>query len=99
MVSSLDKNKVRVRVRFYGIVQGVYFRANTRRKASTLGLFGYVRNMSDGSVEALFEGENKKVSEVIEWCKNNIPSAVVTKTELQYEDPKNDYTSFVIRYD
>ena len=50
---------VQVRVKFYGIVQGVFFRANTKRKAREMGINGYVRNMPDGSVEAVFEGDEK----------------------------------------
>ena len=63
---------VQARVRFYGRVQGVFFRANTERKAIEMGINGYVKNMPDGSVEAVFEGDETKVKKVIDWCSTKI---------------------------
>jgi len=87
-----------VRVRVYGIVQGVFFRANTRRVAKQLGLTGYVRNMPDGSVEAVFEGDEDKVKKAIEWCKRGPPLAVVERVEVEEEEYKGEYKDFVILY-
>ncbi|MBU4190066.1 MAG: acylphosphatase [Candidatus Thermoplasmatota archaeon] len=88
---------VQVRVKFYGIVQGVFFRANTKRKAREMGINGYVRNMPDGSVEAVFEGDEKKVKEIIDWCSTKIRMARVTKVDVKYENIK-EFNDFEIRY-
>lgn len=90
--------KVRVRVRVYGIVQGVFFRANTKRVADSLGLSGYVRNMPDGSVEAVFEGDRDNVEKAIEWCKRGPPLAVVEKVEVEWEPYRGEFKGFYIKY-
>lgn len=88
---------VQVRVKFYGIVQGVFFRANTKRKAREMGINGYVRNMQDGSVEAVFEGDEKKVKEIIDWCSIKIHMARVTNVDVKYENIE-EFSDFEIRY-
>ena len=87
---------VRAYVRIYGIVQGVFFRANTRRVAKRLGLKGYVRNLPDGSVEAVFEGERDKVEKAIEWCRRGPPLARVERVEVKYEEYRGEYDDFYI---
>ena len=89
---------VRARVYVYGLVQGVFFRANTRKVAKKLGLRGYVRNLPDGRVEAVFEGEEDKVKKAIEWCHRGPPLARVEKVEIVWEEPKGDFDDFVILY-
>ncbi len=89
---------VRAYVRIYGIVQGVFFRANTRRVAKRLGLKGYVRNLPDGSVEAVFEGERDKVEKAIEWCRRGPPLARVERVEVKYEEYRGEYDDFYILY-
>lgn len=89
---------LRARARFYGLVQGVFFRAQTRRKARELGLRGWVRNCSDGSVEAVVEGEEKRVKELVDWCSRNIYGAEVEKVDIKYEQFKNEFTNFEIKY-
>jgi acylphosphatase len=88
---------VQARVRFYGRVQGVFFRANTERKAIEMGINGYVKNMPDGSVEAVFEGDETKVKKVIDWCSTKIRAARVTDVDVKYETIE-DFNDFEIRY-
>ncbi|MDI6916819.1 MAG: acylphosphatase [Thermoplasmatales archaeon] len=88
---------VQARVRFYGRVQGVFFRSNTERKAIEMGVNGYVRNMPDGSVEAVFEGNESRVKEIIDWCSKNIRAARVTHVDVKYEDAEG-FDGFEIRY-
>jgi acylphosphatase len=79
-------------VRFYGIVQGVGFRERTRRMAKGLNLTGWVRNLDDGSVEAIIQGDPESVERLIEYCKSEIPNALVTdvkKTYMVEEDLDN----------
>ncbi len=82
---------------FYGRVQGVFFRANTQREASRLGVTGWVRNMSDGNVEALFEGEETKVKELVQFCKHKIPMANVTYTKIDWKEPTLAFEGFEVR--
>ena len=66
-----------------GRVQGVWFRGWTKQEVRRLGLSGWVRNLSDGSVEALFHGEENKVNEMIMLCHKGSPASLVTKVEEQ----------------
>jgi acylphosphatase len=88
----------RVRVKIFGEVQGVFFRANTKEKADELGIKGWVRNLPDGSVEALFEGEDQAVNEIINWCKKGPIGARVEKVEIKEEKFKNEFKKFSIIY-
>jgi len=88
----------RVRVIISGRVQGVFFRAYTKEEAERLGIKGWVRNLPDGRVEALFEGEDKAVEEMIRWCHRGSPSAVVTKVEVHEEPYQGEFKDFKIRY-
>ena len=90
--------KSRVHVIISGRVQGVWFRANTRNQADQLGIKGWVRNTSDGNVEAVFEGEEKLVKEMLKWCNYGPPSARVEKVKVEKQPAKNDFDRFLIRY-
>ncbi len=81
-----------------GLVQGVWFRASTREMALQLGVGGWVRNLPDGGVEALFEGEKKKVEEIVAWCHKGPTGARVTKVELAWETYKGEFKHFDVRY-
>jgi len=87
---------VRAHVYISGIVQGVFFRANTLRVAKKLGLKGFVRNLPDGRVEAVFEGDEEAVKKAIEWCRRGPPLARVDKVEVIWEKPKGDFKDFHI---
>lgn len=88
----------RVRILVSGRVQGVFFRAYTKEEAEKRGIKGWVRNLPDGRVEALFEGEDKAVEEMIQWCHKGSPSAVVTKVEVIEEPFTGEFQDFQIRY-
>lgn len=79
---------LRVRVRIRGKVQGVFYRAETSRTAKYFNLCGYVRNMKDGSVEAVFEGEKENVMAAVDWCQKGPPLAIVEKVDLDWEPPE-----------
>jgi len=87
----------RVHVFVLGKVQGVFFRSSTRDKAEELSLSGWVRNLDDGRVEAVFEGEKETVDKMVEWCKAGPENAKVTKVEVVAEDPKGDFKGFFLR--
>lgn len=88
----------RVHLRITGYVQGVFYRATTRETALRLGLTGWVRNRSDGSVEAVVEGDEDAVDRLAEWCGKGPPGASVHGVEVRKETPTGEFTSFNIRY-
>jgi acylphosphatase len=79
-----------------GKVQGVFYRDGTRRKATELGVTGWVRNLSDGRVEVMLCGELEKVEEIREWLWDGPPDANVTDVTVQ-EAPWKDYEFFEVR--
>ncbi|MEM2210214.1 MAG: acylphosphatase [Nitrososphaerales archaeon] len=90
--------KVRAHVYVSGLVQGVFFRSNTRKQALKRGVCGWVKNLPDGRVEAIFEGDENMVKEMIEWCKIGPPGAEVSNVEVHWEDYRNEYDTFEILY-
>jgi len=90
--------KVRAHVFVSGRVQGVFFRHETRREAKMRGVKGWVRNLPDGRVEAVFEGEGEAVKQLIEFCRHGPPGARVTGVEVRWEDYMGEFKDFEIRY-
>ncbi|MHA1580763.1 MAG: acylphosphatase [Candidatus Freyarchaeota archaeon] len=90
--------KVRAHVYVSGRVQGVFFRSYTKDEADSRGVTGWVRNLSDGRVEAVFEGEKEKVEEMIQFCKRGPPAARVSGVEVTFEDYTGEFKKFSIRY-
>ena len=88
----------RVRVFVSGRVQGVFYRAYTEKKAKELGVKGWVRNLPDGRVEAVFEGEDDAVEALVKWCYKGSPSAKVEKVEVIEEPYTGEFKDFTIRY-
>ena len=87
----------RVHVFVSGRVQGVYFRSHTQDKAHELGLTGWVRNLDDGRVEAVFEGNEGAVKQMVEWCGVGEGFARVDDVKVIGEDYKGDFKGFEIR--
>ena len=77
----------RARVRVKGSVQGVFFRVETRDRARSLGVSGWVRNLQDGAVEAVFEGPEEQVESMVEWCRRGPAGARVESVDVDWEDP------------
>ncbi|MBI4447719.1 acylphosphatase [Candidatus Woesearchaeota archaeon] len=89
----------RVKVYIIGAVQGVFFRANIKQLADKLNLKGYAKNLPDGSIEAVFEGDEKKILEIINFCKKGPKHAKVNNIKVINEEFKCEYTQFEISYD
>jgi acylphosphatase len=89
---------VRVHVYVSGMVQGVFFRYETRRLAQELGVNGWVRNLPDGRVEAVFEGEGSLVNKMVEFCRRGPPGARVTDVKVDWEEYRGEFKSFIIRH-
>ncbi|HIK39383.1 acylphosphatase [Thermoleptolyngbya sp. M55_K2018_002] len=81
-------NWVRAHVWISGKVQGVGYRFSTCDTATLLKINGWVRNLADGRVEAVFEGPGDRVQEMIRWCHQGPPTAVVKDVAVQYESPE-----------
>ena len=77
----------RVRVQVRGRVQGVFFRAEARARAESLGVAGWIRNVPDGRVEAVFEGEDEQVESMVEWCRRGPSGAEVEGVDVEREEP------------
>lgn len=90
--------KSNVLVVISGRVQGVWFRASTKQKAEQLGLTGWVRNTSEGNVEAVFEGDENLIQEMLEWCHHGPPLANVENVEVKNQEPTNAFDGFSIKY-
>jgi acylphosphatase len=86
----------RAEVRFRGRVQGVHFRDFTRRFARKLGVNGWVMNVSDGSVVALFEGDGEAINEVIRLLSEEHPKAQVDHIDIIWSKSKNEFSHFEI---
>ncbi|MFE1747551.1 acylphosphatase [Coleofasciculus sp. H7-2] len=86
--SSPPPGQIRVHVIVSGTVQGVGFRFSTLDEAIQLGVSGWVRNLSDGRVEAVFEGSKADVEEIIQWCHKGPAAAVVKDVAVEYETPQ-----------
>lgn len=88
----------RARARIHGKVQGVFFRASTEREARSLGLRGWVRNRSDGSVELEAEGPRAACEALIEYCRHGPPAARVDSLQLEWIDPTGGEQDFGTRW-
>jgi len=89
--------KVRAHVFVSGRVQGVFFRISVVREAQKRRLGGWVRNLPNGRVEAVFDGEKAKVEEMINFCQKGPPLAVVTNTEIRWKKIIGCYPTFGMR--
>jgi acylphosphatase len=91
-----SKKKTRAHVFIRGKVQGVYFRQNTKQVATRRGVTGWVRNLPDGRVEAIFEGDNGDVNEVIEWCHVGPTKAKVEDVDVRFQKYTGEFADFTI---
>jgi acylphosphatase len=90
--------KKRIHVFVSGRVQGVFFRAFTQEKALENGLTGWVKNLRDGRVEAVLEGEKEEVERVIQALRLGPPHSDVEEVRVQHEDFLDEFKKFQIKY-
>ena len=88
----------KVRIIVSGRVQGVNFRWVTRRRASSLGVNGYVKNLPDGNVEIVAEGEEPNVDRLIAWARSGPPAAQVDDLEIEELPFERDFWNFIIKH-
>ncbi len=84
----------RAHVLVRGRVQGVFFRATCAERARSLGISGWVRNLPDGRVEAIFQGAEERVRSMVRWCHEGPPHAAVGEVRLVWEEPEPDQAGF-----
>ena len=94
MAEAQKQERVRAHVFVSGRVQGVYFREYTRRQAQRVGVTGWVRNLWDGRVEAVFEGPRSAVEHMVRWCHKGSPHARVTHVDVHYEPYRGEFSDF-----
>jgi len=92
-----ESDRVRAHVFVSGRVQGVYYRASTRDKAREEGVDGWVRNLDDGRVEAVFEGTEAAVDAMVEWCHTGSRAADVEAVEVTTTAPEGE-SGFEVRW-
>lgn len=90
-------DEARAHLRIYGRVQGVTFRASTRRESRERGVTGWVQNLRDGSVEAVIEGPRDDVEEVVDWAHDGPPRANVENIDVEWKEPTGEFSDFRVR--
>ncbi len=90
--------KIRIHLIIEGRVQGVWFRESTKRKALSLGVNGWVRNLPDGTVEIVAEGNEDSVEDLVKWCHKGPPAAKVLKVNREEEEYIGEFDSFNVVY-
>ncbi len=89
---------VRAHLIISGVVQGVFYRASTRDTAVRLGLKGWVRNLPDGNVEAVFEGSLQDVDSAVEWCRQGPPGAYIDRIKEKPDRFTGEFSDFRVIY-
>ncbi|MGD8264614.1 MAG: acylphosphatase [Desulfobacterales bacterium] len=92
------ETKTRAHAIISGRVQGVFFRMETKRAADRFGVLGWVQNLRDGTVEAVFEGDRNQIDDILAWCKEGPPRAKVTDVEVSWENYSGEFRKFDITY-
>lgn len=92
------ETKTRAHAIISGRVQGVFFRMETKRAADRFGVLGWVQNLRDGTVEAVFEGDRNQIDDILAWCKEGPPRAKVTDVEVSWEDYSGEFRKFDVTY-
>lgn len=90
--------KTRAHVYVSGKVQGVYFRQQTKQHAESRGVTGWVRNLPDRRVEAVFEGEEDKVKALVDFCRTGPAGAVVAGVDVKFEGFTGEFKRFEVTY-
>jgi acylphosphatase len=92
------EKKTRIHVFVSGRVQGVFYRQGAKKKADNLGVFGWIKNLEDGSVEAIIEGGEESVEKMLQWAKKGTFAADVREIKINPEPYLAEFFNFEIRY-
>ena len=95
----LNEEKIRAHIFVSGRVQGVFFREKTKKKAEQLRITGWIKNLADSRVEAIFEGKKENVQNMVDWARKGPIWAKIDALNVIWEDYKAEFNKFEIRYD
>lgn len=98
-VKAVEMKQVRAHVFVEGRVQGVFYRVNARDEAKDLGITGWIKNLEDGRVEAVFEGTENLVKEMVLWCKGGTRLARVDDVKVSWETHSGEFDGFQVVHD
>ncbi|OGD57121.1 hypothetical protein A2V71_01655 [Candidatus Berkelbacteria bacterium RBG_13_40_8] len=88
----------RLKIAIHGQVQGVFFRAEIQQIAEGLNLTGFAKNLDDGSVGVVAEGDKENLEKLLEWCHKGSDLARVTKVESSWGEPIGEFEGFQVKY-
>ena len=88
----------RVHIKVFGYVQGVLYRSNAADVAERLGLSGWVKNVPDGGVVIISEGEKEALEALIDWCQKGPEFAKVENVDVEWSVPTGEFKSFEVRF-
>jgi acylphosphatase len=90
--------KKKILIKIFGQVQGVFFRSRAQQIAESLNISGVARNLGDGTVEIVAEGDEKNLEKLLEWCHQGPQLARVEKVESSWEKPTGEFEIFKVEY-
>ncbi len=91
-------NNLTVMAMISGHVQGVYYRVETKKAADLLNIKGFVKNLPNGCVEAVFQADKGTIEKMIKWCHQGSPGSLVNSVDTRPHSVSQPYTSFDIHY-
>ncbi len=93
----MSSDNIQIHVLVSGIVQGVFFRTETQKTAKANNVTGWVKNLDDGSVEAVIEGKKENVNNVVDWCHKGSPAAFVSNVKATEQSALSNFDGFKIQ--
>lgn len=97
-MDEITETMKRAHVYIDGRVQGVGFRHFVKTRARSLNLAGWVKNLNDGRVEAVFEGAGHNVKEIVDLCRQGPPASRVENVNVRWEESQQDFNSFKVAF-
>ncbi len=91
-------NETQIKVKISGIVQGVFFRLETQKAANQFGVRGYVKNLPNGSVEAVFQGKRNQIDKILTWCHHGPDASRVDHVQQEAFVQTSTFESFEVQY-
>ncbi len=88
----------RLTLKIHGLVQGVGYRYTARNEAKKQEFTGYIKNLDDGSIELVAEGDEENLKKFINWCYNGVGPAMVQRIDQSWSDATSEFSDFVIKF-
>ena len=87
----------RLTLRIHGLVHGMGYRYSSRQEAQKQGFTGYVRNIDDGAVELVAEGQEEDLKDFVRWCYNGVGPAIVQRIDEEWTESTGEFSEFMIK--